>query len=95
MGIIDLPGVRLRFSRQKPDDLTRERSWPAVPDRRWKRAETPAGRVPWPQQCGAARARSQVIKAFFLLFNNQGQILGQKITINTSDWPFLFLALEK
>lgn len=43
MGIIDLPGVRLWFSRQKPDDLTRERSWPAVPDRRWKRAETPAG----------------------------------------------------
>lgn len=34
MGIIDLPGVRLRFSRQKPDDLTREHSWPAVPDQR-------------------------------------------------------------
>lgn len=46
MGIIDLPGVRLRFSRQKPDDLTRENSWPAVLDQWWKRAEELAGFVP-------------------------------------------------
>lgn len=43
MGIIDLPGVRLRFSRQKLDDLTREHSWPAIPDQRWRRVETPEG----------------------------------------------------